>query len=90
MAIKANVESTFGASFKDAYHKIISANLDYVEDRAIFRVAIYTNNQARLDNKTPFFIKKIIIENIDDTLGVRKKLYAYLKTLSDYSESEDI
>ena len=48
------------------------------------------DDKARTDNKSPVFVKKVVIEKVGDTLGLRKKLYAYMKTLKDYPEATDV
>jgi len=90
MAIVSNFESTIGLSLKEAYHKIIKAEIDYVNDTATFWVAVFVDDKARTDNKSPVFVKKVVIEKVGDTLGLRKKLYAYMKTLKDYTEATDV
>jgi hypothetical protein len=90
MALKQNYESTIGLSLREAYHKIIKVEIDYIADRATFFVEVFVDDKARADRKAPVFIKKIVIDKVGDMLEVRKKLYTYMKTLNDYSESVDV
>jgi hypothetical protein len=90
MSIQQNFESTIGLSLKEAYHKIVKVEVDYIANTATFWIAVFVDNQARQDNRAPVFVRKVVINKIGDTLGVRKKLYTYLKTTNDYQEAKDV
>jgi len=91
MSLIQNFESATGLSVKEAYHKIIKAQVDYITDTATFLVAIYLSQDDRAKNRTPLYIRKVTINEIGDRLKLREKLYVYLKTESnDYQESTDI
>jgi len=89
MGLLQNFESTTGLSVKEAYHKIIKAEVDYIADRAVFWIAVYVSQIDRDANRTPLYVKKVVIEQVNDSLGLREKLYDYLKTTNDYQEAED-
>jgi len=90
MSLIQNFESTTGLSAKEAYHKIIKAQVDYTTDTATFLVAIYLSKDDRAKNRTPLHIRKVTINEIGDKLKLRETLYNYLKTTNDYQESADI
>lgn len=90
MAIIQNFESTTGLSIKRAYHKIIKVQVDYINNNAIFWVAVYVSKEDREAGRTPIYIKKVNIYSVNDMLGLRKRLYDYLKTTTNYTESMDI
>jgi len=90
MAIQQLYESPTGLSIKEAYHKIIKVQVDYIADVAIFWVAVYVSEGDRDNDRAPLYIRKVTIDKVDDTLKVREKLYDYLKTTNDYQESKDI
>jgi hypothetical protein len=90
MSIQQNFESTIGLSLKEAYHKIIKVEVDYLLDTATFWIAIFVDAQAKKDNRAPVFVRKVVINKIGDSLGLRKQLYTYLKTTNDYQEAKDV
>jgi hypothetical protein len=90
MALQQPFESGFGISLKDAYHKIVRADFDFVNDKVIFYINIYAGTKARLDNRREVFTRKVTIDKIGDSYKVQKELYDWLKTNSnDYAEAVD-
>jgi len=47
MGLLQNFESTTGLYVKEAYHKIIKAEVDYIADKAVFWVAVYVSQDDR-------------------------------------------
>jgi len=90
MSIIQNFESTTGLSIKEAYHKIIKVQVDYLNNIATFFVAIYVSAEDRNNNRTPIYIRKMVITPVDDILKIREKLYSYMETTTDYQEAVDV
>jgi len=89
MSIIQNFESTTGLSIIEAYHKIVKVQVDYLNNIATFFVAIYVSAEDRNANRTPLYIRKMVITPVDDMLKIREKLYSYMKTTNDYQEAVD-
>jgi len=89
MSIIQNFESTAGLSIIEAYHKIVKVQVDYLNNIATFFVAIYVSAEDRNANRTPLYIRKMVITPVDDMLKIREKLYSYMKTTNDYQEAVD-
>jgi len=90
MAIISNIETIYGASFKEAYHRIISAEFDYQTMEVTFKIAIYVDTNARDNNNPPFYTRKVTIPIDEKTFAIRKPIYDYLKTTNNYSEAKDV
>jgi hypothetical protein len=90
MSLQQNWESIYGASFKKAYHRILEAHFDYVQNQAIFKIGIYCTKEDRNSDKPPLFIRKVVT-TIDETKYIlRGPIYDYLKTTNNYQESTDV
>jgi len=90
MALLQNLESIYGASFKEAYHRIISVDFNYDIMSVTFRIAIYTEANARNTGKPPIYMRKVTIPIDEKTFAIRKKIYDYFKTTNNYSEAKDV
>ena len=90
MSLLQNTESIYGASFKEAYHRIISAEFNYQTMEVTFKIAIYVDTNARNNNNPPFYVRKVTIPIDEKVFVIRKKVYDYLKTTNNYSEAKDV
>jgi hypothetical protein len=89
MAILQNLESIYGASFKEAYHRIISAEFNY-QTMVTFKVAIYVDANARDKDNPPIYVRKVTMPIDEKVFAVRKPTYDYLKTTNNYAESKNV
>lgn len=89
MAIIQNWDSIYGASFKDAYHKILDIHFDYLSGQATFKVGIYCTQEDRNSDKPPLYVRKVVINIADEEFTIREQVYEYLKTTNNYQEAQD-
>lgn len=90
MSLVQSWESVYGVSLKEAYHKILKADFDYVEMTIALRIGIYADALSKNTYKPPMYIRKVVLPIDETLLPVRKKMYSYLKTTNNYSESTDV
>lgn len=87
MALQINLtDNSTDLTIPLAYAKILSFHGD--KDEFKFILAFYASGQARLDNKSPISYRDYTLPTADVT-GVAS-LYAYLKTLPDFTSSLDV
>ncbi len=90
MALKQPWDSIYGASFKDAYHKIIDIHFDYLSGLAVFKVGIYCTEEDRDSNRPPLYVRKMSLNIADEEFTIREQVYEYLKTTNNYQEAENV
>ena len=90
MSLLQNYESIYGASFKEAYHRILEANFDYINMKVMFKIGVYCDEDARNTEKPPLYIRKVTIDIDEKMFALRKPIYNYLKGTNDYQETKDV
>jgi len=90
MSLQNNWESIYGASLKEAYHKILEANFNYTDMTVTLRIGIYCDQLSKETNKPPVYIRKVVLPIDEKVVPVRKPMYDYLKTTTNYQESKDV
>lgn len=94
MALLLNIENTnVGVSFDSAYAKVVSFKSRFTEEEeektVLVIVEFYASTKARQSNSQP--VKDLDFKiNLSDLQGnVLPAIYAYLKTLPEFSGAED-
>lgn len=90
MSLIQNLESIYGVSLKEAYHKILEANFNYIDMTVTLKVGVYCDQLSKQTGKPPIYIRKVTLPINENVVTVRKPMYKYLKTTTNYSESIDI
>ena len=92
MALKFDIETAEG--FVISYHKIAEINIDWMSNTATTRLASYANNAARAAGKHIVQMTFVDISGMQDIFikecAARAQVYAYLKTLPEYSSASDV
>jgi len=90
MSLQQTWESVYGVSLKEAYHKILEANFNYDQNTITLRIGIYCDALSKSTGKPPIYIRKVVLPIDEKVVPVRKPMYDYLKTTTNYQESKDV
>jgi len=86
MALQQSTTTSQGLTASSAYIKIV----DYHGDKDILSVSVevFFDEQARIDGKRP--LEHLMFETSTPTTDLLPALYAYLKTLDQFSGAVDV
>jgi len=90
MSLIQSWESVYGVSLKEAYHKILEANFNYLTGEITLSIGIYCDELSKTTGKPPIYIRKIVLLVDEKALPIREPLYEHLKTTTNYQEAENI
>ena len=91
MALRKEIETNYGVI--GDYSKVVITNCNWLTKKAHIEVCLYTNEQARIDLKTP--LKNMEFDLAFEQLGITvednivAKTYEYLTTLPEFEGAED-
>jgi len=93
MAIQYAYTDHSGVDHAQAYHEVITVDINFFNKAAVAQVAIYRDQAAKIAGLNPVASKLHVIngENFDTyllgTIDVRQRVEAYLLTLPEYENA---
>ena len=95
MALKKQIQTKFGVPAE--YHKIIEVRIDWHRQTAAITVGVFISEEIRRSGGMPIERREYPWADTSDASSsfitdkpVRAAAYAYLKTLPEFTESEDV